>query len=157
MKFAAELPQTHAGRSGCSLVYKSNINQHVRCIGYAILAMLSFSFSNFMSQTVKAAKLPGVRALLISISVYLLAVQYCRLRFYRDPGSAFYDEKHAFVRWYSDYREHQAFEYVKAAAAQGDTRVYTKAGTSPKVCAAFVTIKRDSQQYVEVSYSSLLD
>ncbi len=119
--------------------------------------MVLFSFSNFTSQTVKAATLPGVRAILIFITVYLLTIQYCRLKFYRDPGSASYDERRAFVRWYSDYREHQAVEYVKAAAAQGDTRVYTKAGTSPKVCAAFVTVKRDSQQYVEVSYSSLLD
>ncbi|KAF2802161.1 uncharacterized protein BDZ99DRAFT_504156 [Mytilinidion resinicola] len=83
--------------------------------------------------------------------------------FYRDPGSIFFDETRAYVRWYSAFREHQATAYITEVEAQGallgesaDDMGFAKARYNASMCATFLTVRRDVQkQYLETSLGSI--
>ncbi|KEQ90491.1 hypothetical protein AUEXF2481DRAFT_33925 [Aureobasidium subglaciale EXF-2481] len=59
---------------------------------------------------------------------------YCKTHFYRDPGSAFYDEGRAFTRFYSSVRENQANVFLEVPAG------LTKASKSASLCASFQSL-----------------
>lgn len=100
--------------------------------------------------TMRLINIPWVRTLLSSVILFLVVVSYCHYNFYRDPGSLFYDEERAFEREYSAYRQKEAEHYIEQASSYG-SREIQKAGTSPKICATFVSVKRDGKQYLPVS------
>lgn len=88
----------------------------------------------------------AVRALTIAIVVWLMAFLYGKTHFYRDPGSAFFDERRAFAREYSAYREEQSVEFFEAASENA-----VKAAESPSLCAVIMSVKRIGEQPLDVS------
>jgi hypothetical protein len=102
-------------------------------------------------------KQPAAKLLLIAGFVYLLAFQYCRIRFWRDPHSAFFDIRNVFEWKYSLLREHQAQHFTSVYNAPSDSGVDDKFGTDhPLMCAALATVKRDKDDYFEATVGSLL-
>lgn len=91
----------------------------------------------------------AARVLTIAIFIWLMAFLYCKTYFYRDPGSAFFDESRAFTREYSAYREKQSVSFLEAASENA-----TKASESPSLCAVFMSVKRTGEQPLDVSTTS---
>ncbi|KEQ68078.1 hypothetical protein M436DRAFT_77137 [Aureobasidium namibiae CBS 147.97] len=85
------------------------------------------------------------------IVAWLMAFVYCKTHFYRDPGSAFFDEERAFTRQYSAYREEQSTTFFEEASANA-----TKASESPSLCAVFMSIKRTEKQPLDLAVASAL-
>jgi hypothetical protein len=108
--------------------------------------------SGLKTHPLNIARLPGVRALFLFAILYVSAVQHLRSIAYRDPGSAFYDEERAFERWYSRDRAERAQAFLRAAG--NSTQEHVKANSTPTICAAFSTVKRSGEQYVDVSASA---
>jgi hypothetical protein len=93
-----------------------------------------------------ANKSNAVCILTIAIFVWFSAVVYCKTNFYQDPGSAFFDEKRAFTRDYSTYREEQSVNFFKEASEYN-----SKAAESPSLCAIFMSVRRIGEQPLNVS------
>ena len=107
------------------------------------------------SLATRVLRYPGVRALFLFFLLFGLALLYGRANFYRDPLSVFFDPERAHTRWYSAYREKQANAYIEQVASDhAKGRAFRKAGASPRLCATFLTTKRDGPQYIEVPASS---
>ena len=97
-----------------------------------------------------------------------LLILYGHMQFYRDPGSIFFDSKYAFERRYSDYRQRQAQEYLKAHTAEASQSapqlkgsgtkpsIALKEGDNATVCVSFVTVRRKGVQYIEDAIGSAL-
>ena len=100
-----------------------------------------------------------LRVFIVVFTVFILAVVYGSLHFYRDPLSVFFDPSRAYERHYSAFREHEALAWSRDIATEfGDIKGnlgggnISKAGEHPRICAAFVTAKRDdNKQYIDVS------
>ena len=107
------------------------------------------SWNDFFTRSVEIIKSSASTTLLLFMFIYFLLFQYCRLNFYRDPGSRFYNETRAFEVGYSEYRSAQAHSFIEAANTS-ESWDSPKAGRNPSVCAALVTIRRDSQNFLEV-------
>ena len=81
-----------------------------------------------------------------------LALLYGRANFYRDPLSVFFDPERARTRWYSAFREYQANVFIdQVAVAHSQGVAFQKAGKRPRLCASFLTTKREGPQYIEVN------
>ena len=106
-------------------------------------------WNDFFTRSVEFIKSSASTTLLLFIFIYFLLVQYCKLSFYRDPGSRFYDETRAFELGYSEYRSAQAHSFIEAANTS-DSWNFPKAGRNPSICAAMVTIRRDNKNFLEV-------
>lgn len=96
------------------------------------------------------------KVLLISLLLYGIAFEYCRLRYWRDPHSAFFDDTHVYDLKYSLYREHEALQHISAYNARIQPPTSTFAASSPRMCLALVTVKRDHVNYFDASIGSLL-
>lgn len=97
---------------------------------------------------------PAGRAFIISLSIWLLAFVSCRHRYWRDPHSAFFSSEHVYDLKYSAYRASQAETFIASPKSRNSK---TRVGSShPEICAAFVTVKRETKQYVDVAVGSLL-
>ena len=104
--------------------------------------------------------LPAVKVFSVSLLLWLIAYEYCRFRFWREPHSAFFSEKHNHVyEWkYSLYREHESRRMIALNnAAQGAQTEVVKAGPHPLLCAAVITVRRDAEDYFDATVSSLLE
>ena len=100
----------------------------------------------------KLLRYPGLRALFAFLILIGLALLYGRVNFYRDPLSVFYNPERAHTRWYSAFRESQANAYIEQVAADhAKGRAFRRAGPDPKLCATFLTTKREGPQYIEVA------
>lgn len=102
-------------------------------------------------------KLPAVKVLLVIVFLWLVAFEYCRLRYWRDPHSAFFDDSHVYEWKYSLYREHEGRHLISIHSAPIDPPQATKAGSNPLICAAFATVKRGTDDYFDASIGSLLE
>ncbi|RAK76612.1 uncharacterized protein BO72DRAFT_496833 [Aspergillus fijiensis CBS 313.89] len=82
----------------------------------------------------------AIKVLLVSALLWSIAYTYCRTRFWRDPHSAFFNDRHVYEWRYSLYREHEARRLITNhnTLAENFTS-YTGAGSNPLVCAAFLT------------------
>jgi hypothetical protein len=96
------------------------------------------------------------KILLVSLVLYGIAIEYCRLRYWRDPHSAFFDDTHVYDLKYSLYREHEALQHISAYNARIQPPTSTYASSNPQMCLAFVTVKRDYVNYFDASIGSLL-
>lgn len=96
------------------------------------------------------------KVLLISLLLYGLAFEYCSVRYWRDPHSAFFDDTHVYDLKYSLYREHEALQHISAYNARIQPPASTFASSSPQMCLALVTVKRDHVNYFDASVGSLL-
>lgn len=101
------------------------------------------------------ASLAG-KVFLVSLILYGIAFEYCRLRYWRDPHSAFFDDTHVYDLKYSLYREHEALQHISAYNAKIQPPTSTYASSKPQMCLAFVTVKRDQVNYFDASIGSLL-
>ncbi|KAI4764759.1 hypothetical protein E4T52_03166 [Aureobasidium sp. EXF-3400] len=93
----------------------------------------------------------AARTLAIATFVWLAAVLYCKASFYRDPGSAFFDESRAFVREYSSYREKQSLSFLEEVPERS-----RKASESANICAVFLSVKRIGEQPLNLAVASAL-
>ncbi|CRG92867.1 Immunoglobulin A1 protease autotransporter [Talaromyces islandicus] len=108
---------------------------------------------------------PAIKTLLVSVFIYALTFQYCRIRFWRDPHSAFFDISNVYDWQYSLTREHEAHHFIshhKTIEQSGESnrpqsKEILKSSDEPLVCAAFVTVKRDLDDYFEGSIGSMLE
>ncbi|KAI1823182.1 hypothetical protein F4861DRAFT_511750 [Xylaria intraflava] len=103
---------------------------------------------------------PGVRALVLLITITILYVIYGYFNFYRDPLSIFFSENHGFDRFYSATRHAEADAFLDALELDPEATLSNlgKAGPSPEICAVFLTIGREMEgrQYVETAVGSFL-
>ena len=108
----------------------------------------------------RSASQPGIRALILLITLVSFYAIYGSFNFYRDPLSIFFSEEHGYDRFYSATRQAEADEFLDAAKANPDNVRATmgKAGKDPKICATFITVGRDieEEQYVDSAVGSLL-
>lgn len=98
--------------------------------------------------------------ILVSCALLWLAVfEYCRLSFWRDPHSAFFDDSHVYDLKYSLYREREAQHFISQhnSLSEQQPSEPVRADPNPLICAAFVTIKRGSDDYFNPSIGSLLE
>jgi hypothetical protein len=107
----------------------------------------------------RGLRIPAFRAFAISAVLYLLTFEYCRSRFWRDPHSAFFDSSGVYDWKYSLAREHEANHFISYYNNIDDpaTDQLTKSSDEPLICAAFVSVKRDSDNYFEESIGSMLE
>lgn len=89
------------------------------------------------------------------ILLYTCAAQYCRLRFYRDPTSFFFDPRRAYMEGYSAVRREQAHAFIQSASQSN----FNKSNTSSKssFCVGVASIARGSARYFSTSVGSLLE
>ncbi|TVY83714.1 Transmembrane protein [Lachnellula suecica] len=95
------------------------------------------------------------KALVASAICWILAFQYCRLRYWREPHSAFFQSEHVYDLQYSKFREGQAHKFIETA--RDPNMVLGKALPDAEICAAFVTVKRESKQYIDDAIGSMLE
>lgn len=102
-------------------------------------------------------KQPAAKLLLTAGVVYFLVFQFCRIRYWRDPHSAFFSIDNVFEWKYSLLREHEARHFTGIYNAPSDEGLESaRGGDSPWMCAALATVKRDKDDYFEASVGSLL-
>jgi hypothetical protein len=103
----------------------------------------------------KLLGLPWFRVLLTYILSLLLFWCYGSFNFYRDPGSIFYDVERAFERHYSQIRASQVHQYITEFSSS-NASTPGKPTTEPKICAAFLSVKREGKQYLPVGIARLV-
>ncbi|KAL9060434.1 MAG: hypothetical protein Q9162_000607 [Coniocarpon cinnabarinum] len=103
---------------------------------------------------------PGIRALILLITLVSLYTIYGSFNFYRDPLSIFFSEEHGYDRFYSARRALEADEFMDAAKANPDIiqKHLGRSGKNPAICATFITVGRDmeEEQYVDTAIGSML-
>ncbi|KAJ5175797.1 uncharacterized protein N7482_001674 [Penicillium canariense] len=99
----------------------------------------------------------AAKVLLVAGAVYLIAFQYCRALYWRDPHSAFFDICNI-VEWkYSLVREHEARHLTFIYNAPADGPELATGRFPPLMCAAaLATVKRDKDHYFEAMVGSML-
>ena len=103
---------------------------------------------------IRVAISPAGRAFLISLTCWLLAFTYCRFRYWRDPHSAFFNSDHVYDWKYTAYRRNESLDFLAELGKQNSPP--RKAALDPEICAAFVTVKREGEQYVNAAIGSML-
>ncbi|KAH8599120.1 hypothetical protein B0O99DRAFT_649795 [Bisporella sp. PMI_857] len=112
------------------------------------------TFSNVRSLALHSAFSPAGRAFFISLACWLLAFTYCRFKFWRDPHSAFFKSDHVYDYHYTSYRRSQGLSYLSNTST---ALAAPKASSTPEICAAFVTVKREGEQYFDAALGSMLE
>ncbi|RAH75608.1 uncharacterized protein BO66DRAFT_12946 [Aspergillus aculeatinus CBS 121060] len=99
----------------------------------------------------------AIKVLLASALLWSIAYTYCRTRFWRDPHSAFFNDRHVYEWRYSLYREHEARRLITNHNTLAENFTSYTGGSNPLVCAAFLTVRREEENYLEASVGSLLE
>lgn len=102
-------------------------------------------------------QLRASKILISSLFVWLLIFYYCRVTLWRDPHSAYFQDRHVYELDYSLHREREAWHFISQHNSGIDPPDYVKSGSTPSVCIAMVTVRRDSDHYFEASVGSLLE
>jgi len=106
----------------------------------------------------RLARSPSVRAFAISALIWVTAFFACRLIFWRNPHSAFFQSETIYELGYSRTRADQALELVRQANGTLLKATERKgARRDPIICAAIVTVKREPVQYLAEMVGSLLE
>lgn len=111
--------------------------------------------NNIWSFFLRIALSSAGRTFIVSLISWLLVFQYCHLRYWREPHSAFFHSEHVYELKYSQYRETQADAYIELAKAP--SAPLAKASATPEICSAFITVKRENKQYIDVAVGSMLE
>lgn len=98
----------------------------------------------------------AIKVLLVSAFLWLVAFEYCRHRFWRDPHSAFFDDRHVYDVKYSLRREREARHFIARYNSPTDPPDAIKGGPDTMICAAVVTVRRGSDDHFDPSIGSLL-
>ncbi|KJK62528.1 hypothetical protein P875_00095284 [Aspergillus parasiticus SU-1] len=85
-------------------------------------------------------KFNATKVLLASVFLWRTAYEFCRLRYWRDPHSAFFDGCNAYEWKYSLYREHEARRLIPVHNALSDPHVYVKDWIRANGALFFLTI-----------------
>ncbi|PLB52323.1 hypothetical protein P170DRAFT_488913 [Aspergillus steynii IBT 23096] len=91
--------------------------------------------------------------LLIWISIFV----YCRFHLWRDPHSAFFNDRHVYNLDYSLYREREARHLISRYNSPSDPPQPIRGGPEPLICVSFVTVRRKLDDYFDPSVGSLLE
>lgn len=102
-------------------------------------------------------KLRATKVFLLSLFLWLVSFEYCRVLFWRDPHSAFFDDRHVYDLKYSLYREREAQHFISQHNSLLEPPEFFKSDPNPFVCASIVTIGRPSDNYFDPSIGSLLE
>jgi hypothetical protein len=93
--------------------------------------------------------LSWLRALFAYVVLVTVFLFYGQTSFYHDPGSVFFDETRAFERLYSTHREHEVRQFIDEVRSDlSDPILHAKSG--PRICASFLSVKREGDQYLPV-------
>jgi hypothetical protein len=109
---------------------------------------------NLLALPLHIVRSPAGRIFWISFACWLVSFSFCRYQFSRDPNSAFFDvlgKQYGFK--YSKHRAKQGLDYLHTLADSSEER---HASSHPEVCAAFVTVKREGEQYIDAAIGSML-
>lgn len=98
---------------------------------------------------------PRSIAILCFIALYVCAAQYCRLNYYRDPTSFFFDPQRAYVQGYSSVRRQEADTFIESATTATFNK--TRASSTPKLCVGIASVARHGARYFRTSVGSLLE
>lgn len=112
--------------------------------------------------------MPAVQALALSGVVWLLLFVIGNFAFWRNPHSAYFHSEHAYDLSYSAVRQQQARSFLQQysnddpdnSTSSSPVQVPQHAGSSPAICAAFVTVRRehpDAALYFSDSVGSMLE
>lgn len=105
----------------------------------------------------QGANLSGRSLIILSfILLYTCAVQYCRVRYYRDPTSFFFDPRRAYTEGYSAVRRQQADAFIESASSKS-TFNRSIASPEPSLCVGIASIARGNARYFSTSVGSLLE
>lgn len=99
----------------------------------------------------------AVKVLFSCVLLWLVAFQYCRQLFWRDPHSAFFDDRQVYNLKYSLYREREAQHFIMQHNSLREPTEPVKGAPNPMLCASFVTVGRPSDNYFDPSIGSLLE
>lgn len=92
-----------------------------------------------------------VRKLAICLGVIAAFTLYARTQFYRDPGSAFFDQARANEQRYSIFRRAEAQQVIEDHGAQHNGSNSGKAGHAPTLAVGVISVRREHTSYLEVS------
>ncbi|EFE29698.1 uncharacterized protein ARB_03039 [Trichophyton benhamiae CBS 112371] len=110
-----------------------------------------------MHSAFQLLKLTAVKTLLAAALIWLVIFQYCRYQFWRDPHSAFFNDRAGvYDLGYSLSREREAHHFITRNNARVEPPASIKGGTDPLFCVAFVTVRREADDYFDPSIGSLL-
>lgn len=93
-------------------------------------------------------------ALITFVALYICLVWYCRLTYYRDPTSAFFDPTRAYRKQYSSIRQREAEAFIEKAAEKPFNR--SDNATTPGLCVGIATVTREGARYFKTSVGALL-
>lgn len=114
---------------------------------------------------------PLYRLTFVFLVTYFFLIRYCRLHFFRDPTSLFFDPARAYNPIYSAQRRVEADSYIndisRALNLSGTTVAHLRVANAnvsedpgsprPKLCIGLATIARKEEHYFETAVGSLLD
>lgn len=89
------------------------------------------------------------------ILLYTCAAQYCRLSYYRDPTSFFFDPRRAYAEGYSALRRQQADAFIESVSDLHFNK--SIASPEPSLCVGIASIARGKARYFSTSVGSLLE
>jgi hypothetical protein len=97
-----------------------------------------------------------VRLIIAWVALYTLLITYGKARFFRDPGSIFYDPKRAYTRKYTNFRLKEVSDFIVQQTSDSNrgTEDALKGGNDSRICVHFATVKRDGEQYIEVAHTT---
>ena len=85
---------------------------------------------------------------------YFFLFEYCRVSYYRDPTSYFFDPERAYAPGYSERRKDEAATFVQEDLDLPDRRLSND--SPPKLCVGITSIAREGVQYLHYSTGSVL-
>jgi hypothetical protein len=86
---------------------------------------------------------------------YFCLYQYCRISFYADSTSYFFNPNKAFAPGYSSQRQEEAFAFLEDSSNLPFKRLVNS--SSPKICIGITSIAREGVSYLYHSTGSLLE
>ncbi|KAE8343325.1 hypothetical protein BDV24DRAFT_161762 [Aspergillus arachidicola] len=88
--------------------------------------------------------------LILCLAFISWTIWYGKTYFYRDPGSIFYDEVHAFEQRYSQHRRSEVDTFIRLQNTTPTSEPPIKSGPNPTLCLAFSSVRRQTSNYLEV-------
>jgi hypothetical protein len=98
--------------------------------------------------------LAGYHFIVSFLLCYLVLFQYCRLSFFRDPTSYFFDPERAYAPGYSEHRKAEAATFVEEDLKFPNRRL--SSDTPPRLCVGIASVAREGAQYLHYAAGSVL-
>lgn len=121
----------------------------VQCHKHSFICNRCCPYISF-SRVMHLHRIPWFRTTLLYVIAIALFFLYGQSKFYRDPGSIFFDEDRAYERRYSAYRQAEIDEF-QSQVSRRDHQPRAVQGVEPSIRASFLSVKRQGSQYLPVS------